>query len=344
MAKHEFETLDAMRAVAALAVVTHHAPGLFGTGLLPNSPLAVDLFFALSGFVIAHAYEQRLAGGLGFWRFMAIRVVRLYPLYLLGLIAGVVQVMAQGPRSGLSVFCALGVLMIPNPGFTGVRDLYPLDIPAWSLAYELAINAVYAAFLPVLRSTRALAAVFAGAASMLLAMGFYHGNLDFGFYWSQVPAGVVRVATGFGAGLIVYRCRDRLPSFRVTPWLLLALEMMLFWLHPAGWSAVLYQWSCIAILFPLLVWAGANVRLPRRVAPALCRLGAASYAVYVLHMPLLRLIQSGITGLPVPAVGLALMACLFVLGIVLDETYDTPLRSWLSRMLNVRVAAASTSP
>ena len=334
MAKHKFETLDAMRAVAALAVVTHHAPGLFGAGLLPNSPLAVDLFFALSGFVIAHAYEERLSGGLGLWRFMTIRMVRLYPLYLLGLVLGTAQAVAQGGPPHLPALCALGILMLPNPGIAGLRDLYPLDIAAWSLAYEIAVNALYATFLPLLRPTRVLVAVVAGAAAMLLAMGFYHGSLDFGFYWSQLPGGAARVATGFGAGLIVYRCRDRWPSFRLSPWLLLPLPMLLFWLHPPGVFAVLYQWCCIAVFFPLLVLAGARAGLPARLAPALCRLGAASYAVYILHMPLLHLLPSGTTGLSVPAVGLAAAVCLFALGVVLDETYDGPLRAWLSRMLN----------
>ena len=51
-----FDTLDLLRGVAATAVVTLHFSNIFGTPeLLPHAYLAVDLFFVLSGFVIAHA-------------------------------------------------------------------------------------------------------------------------------------------------------------------------------------------------------------------------------------------------------------------------------------------------
>jgi hypothetical protein len=96
--KREFTTLDGMRGIAALAVVTRHAPLYFeSVSIFVQSPmakapiavgpffesyLAVDFFFALSGFVLAHAYGHRLATGMSPGRFMAIRLIRLYPLYV----------------------------------------------------------------------------------------------------------------------------------------------------------------------------------------------------------------------------------------------------------------------
>ncbi|NJR13661.1 MAG: acyltransferase [Phyllobacteriaceae bacterium] len=74
MKRQVFHVLDGMRGVAALAVVERHKPDfLFGTAL-PASYLAVDLFFMLSGFVIAHAYEQRLRDGLSVVRFTLLRL------------------------------------------------------------------------------------------------------------------------------------------------------------------------------------------------------------------------------------------------------------------------------
>jgi peptidoglycan/LPS O-acetylase OafA/YrhL len=70
--KRTFVTLDGLRGIAALAIVARHAPVLFNsvsiyvqsdigkpTALFFESYLAVDFFFALSGFVLAHAYGQR---------------------------------------------------------------------------------------------------------------------------------------------------------------------------------------------------------------------------------------------------------------------------------------------
>ncbi len=52
---------------------------------IQDGGLAVDLFFALSGFVLAHAYEQKFERGMTAFDFMKIRFIRLYPLYILAL-------------------------------------------------------------------------------------------------------------------------------------------------------------------------------------------------------------------------------------------------------------------
>jgi len=82
-----FEALDGLRGVAALSVVAAHVYFLFGYAF-PSIDLAVDFFFALSGFVLAHAYGERLRGGMGAGRFMLLRLIRLYPLYILGTTIG----------------------------------------------------------------------------------------------------------------------------------------------------------------------------------------------------------------------------------------------------------------
>src|SRR5579875_1689596 len=79
-------TLDAMRGVAAFFVVMRHAEV---QGWSPHySHLAVDLFFLLSGFVLSYAYDERLAAGLRFGKFMAFRLQRLAPIHLFGAILG----------------------------------------------------------------------------------------------------------------------------------------------------------------------------------------------------------------------------------------------------------------
>ncbi|MGO8013281.1 acyltransferase, partial [Rhizobium ruizarguesonis] len=57
----------------------------------PAAYLAVDLFFCLRGFVIGHAYEKKLIqeSSISANDFAIKRLIRLYPLYLLGLLIGV---------------------------------------------------------------------------------------------------------------------------------------------------------------------------------------------------------------------------------------------------------------
>lgn len=132
---------DGLRGIAALAVVSLHGAEYFRLPVQPgHAYLAVDFFFMLSGFVIAHAYDARLSRGMGVTRFLAVRLIRLQPLVLLALGVGLV----------LAVSLTHGGL---NAGFAwhdfphgGARVLFPFvmgvmlsryasagpDHPAWA--------------------------------------------------------------------------------------------------------------------------------------------------------------------------------------------------------------------
>ena len=77
--RRSYRTLDGMRAVGAFLVVMRHVPIFFGPVRVPESFLAVDLFYLVSGFVVAHAYGERLRSGASLWTFTKTRIIRLYP-------------------------------------------------------------------------------------------------------------------------------------------------------------------------------------------------------------------------------------------------------------------------
>src|ERR1700730_14280201 len=93
--RRAFNTLDGIRGVGAVLVMMRHVPYLFGPIRVPESFLAVDLFYLVSGFVVAHAYGERLARGGFFGGFVKTRIIRLYPLYLVGLVVGVITAVAS---------------------------------------------------------------------------------------------------------------------------------------------------------------------------------------------------------------------------------------------------------
>jgi len=133
-----FYLLDGLRGVAAIAVMVYHAAALFVPVRLPGSYLAVDLFFMLSGFVLTHAYADRLAEGLSWRAFLVARLVRLYPLYIAGTMFGVLVVTAV-LIAGMGHLDALGwssrvvaaLAMLPSPDLgRGGTELYPLNVPA----------------------------------------------------------------------------------------------------------------------------------------------------------------------------------------------------------------------
>src|ERR1700754_3601627 len=82
-----FLVLDGLRGVAAFAVILDHVASTTLRSWFPGRYLAVDFFFVLSGFVLAHAYGARLgqqglakpgqAASLNPLGFLRIRLIRL---------------------------------------------------------------------------------------------------------------------------------------------------------------------------------------------------------------------------------------------------------------------------
>jgi hypothetical protein len=84
-----FEALDAIRGICAMLVVLFHIPvyhALKGSQTFANLQFCVDMFFALSGFVLCHAYGNRLAGHADGFRFVVTRFARLWPLHMVMLV------------------------------------------------------------------------------------------------------------------------------------------------------------------------------------------------------------------------------------------------------------------
>jgi peptidoglycan/LPS O-acetylase OafA/YrhL len=337
-----FPTLDAMRGVGAALIVLRHAPSMFHPIVLPESYLAVDLFFILSGVVIGNAYENRLLTDMPFLRFCWIRICRFYPLYALGCLLGVVT-QCFGFDGGrfpgwLPALVIFGGQIFP--GFTPGR--YSLDGPCWSLAPELVGNALYAKFIDRISDGFVRATLLITWPLLLIyALVMHAPDLDLGPGTRMVLGGFLRFAFTFPIGLLIYRylVRDRrLPELGATP-----KSTILSWLVMAGVLAVLacpvpnnfrllYGIVTITVVLPALVFAGVRLK-PTKLSDKIFRfLGATSYAVYVLHMPITTFIR-GISErfghnvrLFAPISGLAVLVCLLLLCAWMDSHYDAPLR------------------
>ena len=77
--------LDGLRGLAALVIMLYHTALVFRThGPFVRGYLLVDLFFLLSGFVLAVSTEKKLNAGVGALEFTGKRFVRLWPLVAVG--------------------------------------------------------------------------------------------------------------------------------------------------------------------------------------------------------------------------------------------------------------------
>ncbi|MFC3172883.1 acyltransferase family protein [Novosphingobium bradum] len=336
--------MDGIRGVAAIAVVLYHAaPG--GKPILASGYLAVDLFFLLSGFVIDRTYRARLDGGLGLPRFLQLRLIRLYPAFLLGLALSLLSVLASlaaapNPRLAGDLLLSLpNLAFLPSPPLG--RDpaswlLFPLDGAYWSLFFELAVNLIYAAGL--VRLSRAQLALLAIGGAAWLAWGIAaHGTADLGAGWSTFGWGFARAFTAFLIGVVLARtplARIRGRGADLLPLVVLGGAL----LYPGNTATG--DILAVLVAFPLLVLAGATLE-PR--APRLHDLlGRISYPLYCIHVPLLKWqgVHDGVLGLgPLPTT-LALVVALLVWAALVDRTIDEPARRWLRARLPA--GAAST--
>jgi peptidoglycan/LPS O-acetylase OafA/YrhL len=318
---------------------------MFGSVVLRSSYLAVDLFFVLSGFVIAHAYEGRLRSGLPVTTFMAIRLIRLYPLYLLGTALGIGLAAAQimfgqellWTRQSLLMAALFALFFLPTPKqYSPEADTFPLNGPAWSLFFELAINLVYALIARHLTDSR-LTTTIAVSALLLLATGIHFGSLDVGFAWENIWGGGGRVCFSFFAGVMAYRIwLKKRPKAQIPFWLLAPAILLIFAIRlPDGYRAA-FDLAAALVVFPLLVYACAAAEAKGRTAALYGVLGAASYGIYALHWPLTRFVQRfWAKVVPVdmvefaPWLGFGFAAVVVVGVLIVDRYYDRPLRRLL---------------
>lgn len=349
--KRTFHTLDALRGIAAAVVLTRHAPAFFGAGLFPSSALGVDLFFIMSGFVIAHAYDRKLDGGLSTVEFLRIRLVRLYPLYLLGTVMGALvalSTVAAGVRSAqtglhwqgpaLLRSFALSLVLLPTPPVSATMDsLYPLNAVAWSLAFEVAVNVLFAAT-HRFWTGRAIAAVMAVSAVLLAYATVANGDIDVGWRWPTLGQGLARVSYSFPAGVLLFRLWRgglfRVPSHAALP---LVGSVCVFLVDLPRDAHLAFELAAVFVIFPVVTILSVQAETPGWLIKPSRFLGTASYAVYALHRPVLSVVN-GFAQLAhvdvagrAPLVGIPFLLLFFAGCRFVDLAYDQPLRRRFQR-------------
>ena len=296
-----FVTLDAFRGIAAITVVLFHA-GLDLDAYVPRfGYLAVDLFFLLSGFVLSRAYDRRLAEGMGVFEFLSIRVLRLFPLFFLGLALGIpvtfVNIKIVEPSlHDIGVHLAFNIFGLPslindNGNFqaAGIRLLFPINLPFWSIFAEFWIaNVVFV-----------LLAKFAGNKTVMLlvaacCVGLFfneHANytMDAGAIWNRFFGVFPRVGYSFFCGVLISRMAISRLQPSVPAWCLSLTLVAILNVPLTGKAAHLFELISVIFFFPVLIYLGASAieRFPR--AGGL--LGDASYALYAIHSPALVMLR-----------------------------------------------------
>ncbi|MGO9742281.1 MAG: acyltransferase family protein [Roseiarcus sp.] len=339
--------MDGVRGVAAVSVMLLHITPSRAGVLFPMAHFAVDVFFCLSGFVLAEAYGSKLARGLSAEAFLRARLTRLYPMYALGLalgLSGAIVAMGLGaPPIGALRFAFVAfaaALMLPvaaQPVFgfnlASPEVPYPFNLVSWSLFEELAVNALFARSRP---RGSPLAALIGIAILGFIATTVAAGR-PCGFLTSTLAGGFPRAVFGFyvGAAIHGWYVTGTLPVGRLALLPPLAVAVIALTL-PKSTPAYL-----IAAIFAAPAIVAASIGDPRseRLRAIFTRLGRLSFPLYALHYPAFELFKIGYNTLagspyaetpPAPALaGFAFAVTLFASWAA--ESVEPPARAWVAR-------------
>lgn len=294
-----FRALDGWRGICALLVALHHIEihgWLYWEPLVRNGWLFVDFFFVLSGFVIAHAYGDKLGTSARIRDFVVRRLGRLWPLHLVMLAALVALELAHlviqqaHPIAGehaafiadRSPFAILTNLFLVQA--LGFHDSETWNGPAWSISCEFYTYLVFAAvcFFTVNRRLRiAFAGLFAVLGLLVLARFSDYGMRET-FHWA-----IFRCFFGFFTGVLAYE------AWRAGAWRWFAgktamelgmLALVAFFITVVPGHSALEYLATPLFALAVLVFANESGEVSRLLitAPA-AALGRWSYSIYLVH-------------------------------------------------------------
>lgn len=311
--------------------------------------VALTVFFAISGFVLVRRYGTTRWSRSAIARYAVARFARVYPVYLISLLILVPIVVETFRHGGFDAgdrtwLLASHVLLLQG----WHQPVVNWNTPAWSLSSEVFFYALFPAVAVLLRSRSwhaiAAAAVLAFAIPILLRLTIEppipKALLYFGDFLIGVAAGLAFERTGArtdrrtlgtalssaaaagGIGLMLFR--DQLGSFLVFDAGIRLVSVLLVFGLASGGGIV---WRTLASA-PLL--AG----------------GRASYAIYILHVPVLWFYERSAVRAALPPVeaGIVYVCLVLALAFVVMQGIEEPANAIVRDRFARRLARTRVVP
>ena len=375
----EIRALTGLRIVAALWVVLFHfrpmladASPDFRDALAPVlncGAQGVDLFFILSGFVLAYNYLDRMGR---VWstratlHFLWLRLARVWPVYLVTLHLAALWVIftlhvghVPSPDAGrLTAISYVRQILLVQLWFQPYFDDSSWDGPAWSISAEWLAYLLFGVLVLVIfrmqHATRARGLMWLAFAASLPPVALLLSSGLFYTPWSWLP----RIVTQFVAGALAcagvrrLRLTDRARRLAgyVSVLVLVAIVGVLYFLDAHPISGVVDSGGVVDLLFvPLVMALTVGVgSLPRMLSTRLLVYGGEiSFCLYMVH----ELVHTA-WGWAVEQFELvpqdnpwkwnviALLAIAVAISVLLYHFVEEPARRWMRRMVDLRPVPA----
>lgn len=359
MQKSDTRHLDGLRIIAACAVVVlhyadyvkDHPAGRFMVDHTHHFNLFVDLFFVVSGFVIASQYLDKVNDLASVGRFIWRRLARIYPLHLATL------------AFYLAVAAAiyLGLTKTGNPARYPLSDLpaqllllhaidgqrLTFNFPSWSLSAEMFCYLLFP--IGALLAARHRAFVILLVLLPALANSLYVAATGSETWAEWInKGGIFRALPGFNLGVACYLFRHPIARWPIVPGLLttcLAFFILLGWLLP--------EMAALVIVYAIAVLAIQNDISGTPTVVSKLRFDRASaytYSCYMLHIPVATVVLTFgahyLASIPGGKLALLPVAVAMLAGasVLSYRFFETPLRRALNSAFDRQFMSRAIAP
>ena len=293
--------IDGLRAIAVLAVIASHLPEKF----LPSGFLGVDVFFAISGFVVTASLlsQRRTRLSQLYLGFLARRIKRLMPALTLCVAVTGFVVLATDPfprhsiETGLAALFGFGniVLFFFELDYFSPSAVFNAFTHTWSLGVEEQFYVVFPMFAWLfyyrLHSTSfqalARAMIVGGLVSVTLFAWLYEDHQAAAFF--LMPTRIWEL----GVGALVFLGPRRMRSARfqgvlrrLSPFALVALIACFFAPEHHTMPATI---AAVALTGLLLATEGRSLAARALTLRPVVYVGKISYSLYLWHWPIIAL-------------------------------------------------------
>jgi peptidoglycan/LPS O-acetylase OafA/YrhL len=340
--------LDVLRLIASVCVVAYHYRysidpyGLWA--LVPDriAPfhLFVDLFFVISGYVIAYIYFDKTDRKNSYAHFLQRRVARLLPLHWATwafYVFAFLLIALSGKHVNHPPQWTAAVWQFPLLHVLGGFAAEGLNVPSWSISAEMML---YVAFpLMVMAARRSVYVTFGLAGFLLVVLfalsGGFPATVERPWYDHTFDFGLARALPSFLVGLGLFQVRGRLaciPCASTLVWFALTAFFVgaLLLVSPSYLILLIYL---VAVLAVAADQQATSNGLVRRAAQG----GALTYSIYMLHAPMQYLLIYGVargllhlSGILMNLAHLAVMMAVVVAAYFSLVFFERPARNWIN--------------
>lgn len=322
--------------------------------------LLVDLFFVLSGFLMAYLYGSFFENTLNkkaIGTFLKARIARIYPLhfftFLLLFSWYCFNVFILGkPREYGRIYeesAVLSQLFLVQAW--GIHSGNTWNIPAWSISTEWAAYLVFPFWWRFWSKMGVRGAFFFLPMALLgyFILEIFHTkqNLDITFDWA-----LLRCFLGFGCGMALFVITPTIVTFFEKQSLLKALNSLTLLVVTCLVMVFSSNDTSVVALWPIWVFYSfwKSDLYPAGLQKTLHFLGNISFSLYLIHLPLLYLVPQALNmGDPINlpeytrlSISFVFLVTTLALSQLTYHKIEQPMRSWLRKKLGLSAAPSFT--